>query len=588
MLKRIAFVAGVSLALLVSARLAAGPDDKAAAGPTTRSAAEMEFAAMADAYTAKYQPLYMKSQQAWWDANITGADEAFQRKQEAENALVELHSDRDTFTKLKALREKAQIADPTLRRMLDVMYREFLPGQADKELQKKIIELETKLEQAFNTYRGVVDGKPLTENDIRQILSDTKDSALAAKAWKAYMAVGEKTAPLMRELVGLRNQLAGQLGFPNYFSLQLYLQEIDEKDLWQMFDELAAMTEQPYAALKTEIDAAMAARFGVAQAELRPWHFGEMFFQQPPSSPEDKFSQVYQDKDMLALARAYYAGLDLPVDDILARSDLYEKPGKCQHAFSADLDRSGDIRVLANLKPNLYWMDTLLHELGHSVYDKYVAKDIPFVLRTASHGLTTEGVALMMGAMSKNEEWLQKMLKLSPQQAAELGRSGRENLRQEKLIFCRWAQVVVRFERGMYEKPDQDLSKLWWDLKKRYQLLTPPEEAGRPDYAAKIHILTVPVYYHNYVLGDLFAAQVQNYIAANVVKVKDPMATSFAGRKEVGDYLRAKVFAPGSLVSWNELTRQATGEPLSAKYFAQQFVRPAAASPGTVKPAASR
>jgi peptidyl-dipeptidase A len=104
--------------------------------------------------------------------------------------------------------------------------------------------------------------------------------------------------------------------------------------------------------------------------------------------------------------------------------------------------------------------------------------------------------------------------------------------------------------------------------------LSPPDGVKRPDYAAKIHIVTVPVYYHNYVFGDLFAAQVQHYIGANVVHAEDPAATSFYGHKEVGDYLRQKIFAPGNLVAWNELTRQATGEGLSAKYFVQQYVLP--------------
>ena len=59
---------------------------------------------------------------------------------------------------------------------------------------------------------------------------------------------------------------------------------------------------------------------------------------------------------------------------MLARSDLYEKPGKSPHAFCTDIDREGDVRVLANIVPNEYWMGTMLHELGHSVYR---SKNIP-------------------------------------------------------------------------------------------------------------------------------------------------------------------------------------------------------------------
>jgi peptidyl-dipeptidase A len=572
-MSNLSVVLGLSVALAVVSALSADPPEKAPANQTTKSPAETELAALVAQYEAKYKPLLLKNEQAWWEANITGSDEAFKKKEAAAKALVELHCDRDVFAKLKRIKEQGGVTDPLLARHLQVMCLAYLPGQADKDLQRKIVELETKVEQVFNTFRGEVNGKQLTENEIRDILSSEKDSALAEKAWKAYMAAGAKVAPMLPELVGLRNQLARQLGFRDYFAMQVSQQEIDEKELWRIFDELQSQTEEPYAALKKEIDTAMAARFGMAAGELRPWHFGDLFFQEPPSPPEDKLSRVYTDKDMLALARTYYESLGLPVDDIIARSDLYEKPGKCPHAFAADLDRAGDIRVLANLKPNLYWMDTLLHELGHAVYDKYIPQEVPFVLRTASHGITTEGIALMMGGMSKNEDWLVKAVKLPPDQAAEACRSARGALRSEKLVFCRWAQVVVRFERAMYEKPDQDLGKLWWDLKRQYQLLNPPEDVTRPDYAAKIHIVTVPVYYHNYVLGDLFAAQVQHHIASAVLPKDLPGNSSFYGRKEVGVYLRDRIFAPGSLVSWNELTKQATGEPLSAKCFVRQFVQ---------------
>ncbi len=218
-------------------------------------------------------------------------------------------------------------------------------------------------------------------------------------------------------------------------------------------------------------------------------------------------------------------------------------------------------------------MDTLLHELGHAVYDKYIGEDVPFLLHTASHGITTEGVALMFGAMAKNEHWLIPALDLPADEAAALSHAARKRLRDEKLVFCRWAQVVVRFEREMYGNPEQDLGKLWWDLKRQYQLLNPPEDITQPDYAAKIHIVTVPVYYHNYMLGDLFAAQVQHHIATHVMGLKDPLATSFYGRKDVGDYLKRKIFAPGNLYTWNDLTKRATGEPLAAKYFVRQLVR---------------
>jgi peptidyl-dipeptidase A len=104
-------------------------------------------------------------------------------------------------------------------------------------------------------------------------------------------------------------------------------------------------------------------------------------------------------------------------------------------------------------------------------------------------------------------------------------------------------------------------------------LLNPPETTARPDYAAKTHILTSPVYYHSYVLGDLFAAQVRHYIAREILGLADVNATCFYGHPEVGAYLREKVCGPGNLHPWNEYTRRATGEPLTARYYAADLAR---------------
>ena len=46
-------------------------------------------------------------------------------------------------------------------------------------------------------------------------------------------------------------------------------------------------------------------------------------------------------------------------------------------------------------------MDTMLHEFGHAVYDKYVNPSLPYLLRTVAHTNSTEAVALMMGGWRK-------------------------------------------------------------------------------------------------------------------------------------------------------------------------------------------
>lgn len=544
----------------------------AAAACAQGASADAEFAKLHDAYLAKFKPLTLEAEAAWWEANITGTDAAYERKRVTDKALVDLHSDHEMFAQLKAFKEKGEVRDPVLRRELDVMYRAFLPGQADPQLQKQIVDLENDVEQTFNTHRGRVGEKSLTENEIREILATTTDSAQAEAAWKAYMDVGAQVDGKLRELARLRNQLARELGFRDYFALSLVLQELEEDKLFKIFDELDTLTREPFASVKADMDVIRAARFCLPVTDLKPWHYGDLFFQEPPSSEGINPDDLFKNADLVALAKKYYTSIRLPADDILARSDLYEKPGKCPHAFCADLNRAGDIRVLANLKPNAYWADTILHELGHGVYDKYIRADVPFVLHESSHAITTEGVAELFGAMCKNEEWLTKVLGVAPAEAARIGQAARDSQRTGQLMFSRWTQVMLRFEQGLYSDPNQDLGRLWSDLRRRFQLLNSPDPVTRPDYAAKMHILTHPVYYQSYMLGELFASQVRNHIARQVLGLKEVSQTSFYDQPKVGEYLREKILGPGDLYAWNELIQRATGEPLAAKYFVEETV----------------
>src|ERR1700674_3643196 len=149
--------------------------------------------------------------------------------------------------------------------------------------------------------------------------------------------------------------------------------------------------------------------------------------------------------------------------------------------------------------------------------------------------------------------------------------TGAKMTRYQLLIFSRWCQVMLRFEKGMYEDPEQDLNKLWWDQVEKYQHLRRPPGRNAPDYGSKIHIVSAPVYYHNYMMGELFASQLHHAIAREVYKGADPNTVIYVGDLAVGEFMKTRVFEPGRTLTWNELTKHATGAPLNAKAFAADF-----------------
>jgi peptidyl-dipeptidase A len=266
------------------------------------------------------------------------------------------------------------------------------------------------------------------------------------------------------------------------------------------------------------------------------------------------------------MARAFYKDLGLEIEDILARSDLYERPGKCQHAFCTDIDRQGDVRILANIAPSERWMATTLHEVGHGVYEKYLDMSLPYTLREPAHMLTTEAVAILMERSIRSAWFLTRYAGVPEEKARAMERDLKAHIRAKLLVFCRWCSVMLRFEQALYRDPEQDLDALWWDLVERYQFLTRPEGRKAPDWAAKIHLSTAPVYYQNYLLGDLVASQLWDYIQKRVLS-----PGAFFASPETGRYLVEKVFRPGSREVWSLWLKGATDEALNPEHFAGQI-----------------
>jgi peptidyl-dipeptidase A len=145
-----------------------------------------------------------------------------------------------------------------------------------------------------------------------------------------------------------------------------------------------------------------------------------------------------------------------------------------------------------------------------------------------------------------------------------------EQLRGQLLIMARWVPVMSHFERALYQDPHQDLNALWWDLEERFQMVPRPEGRDAPDWAAKIHLGTAPVYYHNYLMGELVASQLRHTIETHVLGGNADAGHRFVTDPAVGRYLTERVFYPGGMRYWQEALEFATGERLRPQYFVDQ------------------
>ena len=550
-----------------------GNNDRRGAGDDTLFCfMNMELQEIIDRTVAEYAPLVKASSEAYWEGTVTGNADAFDRYAETNKKIAEIFSDRSTFEELQRIKDSGSVLEPLMRRQLDELYNSFLSRQADKALLNAIIEKETALERKYAAFRADFRGRRINDNEVERLLRTSADCSELQDVWEAHKAVGREVASDILEVVRLRNQLADCLGFTNYHSMSLILSGEKPRDVELLMNEVDELSRESFASVKTEIDEAMARRCGVDQAGLRPWHYQGRFFQEAPDLYPVDFDKYYRGRDLERLTIDYYRSIGLDVEPMMRHSDLYPREGKNQHAFCIDMDCMGDVRVLCNLTDNERWMETMLHEFGHAAYSvgHDSNPDLPFLLREAAGIFTTEGVAMMFGRQSRNPEWMRLNLDISSDEAGRIASDCRRSARLSQLVQSRFMQVVYRFEKAMYADPEQDLNALWRNLVEKYQLLTYPEGRDEPDWAAKIHIALYPCYYHNYQMGELFASQMHHYIVENITRSGDMVFDSYTGCPDVGRWLSEKIFAPGKLYPWNEMIIRATGEPLTASYWANE------------------
>jgi peptidyl-dipeptidase A len=506
------------------------------------------------------RPLHLASSHAWWQANISATAENEQRRVQAELALSDALADPELFRAVEEARGNG--AEGLVQRQLVVLHDGLLPQQVPAEVRHRIVELEASVESRFAKHRGTVRGTSVDDNDIRRILRESDDGDERREAWEASKTVGAEVADDVRELARLRNEAARGLGYRDWFALAIGTSEMDETRLFATLAECDAFTAAPFAAWKAATDERLARRFGCRVDELRPWHYEDPFFQEVPLAGGVDTSAAFAGADVVALARETFDGMGLETATILDRSDLFPRPGKSQHAFCIDVDREGDVRVLANVEHDAYWADTMLHELGHGVFDLGFDPALPWFLREA-HLTVTEGIAMMMGRLAQEATWLREIAGLDAAEAAALDAALRGGQAADALVFTRWVLVMTSFERALYADPEADLSSIWWQLVSRYQLVSPPTGRHEPDWAAKIHVACAPVYYHVYLYGNLVAAQLRAALERD--------AGGIVGKRDAGRFLAERVFRPGQSVRWDELVAQATGEPLTATHLAREI-----------------
>jgi peptidyl-dipeptidase A len=541
--------------------------------PETRSASTIEERAvrLAVRLEADAAVLERSANLAQWEAYESGDAAAFavaQKKNLNYKKLFARREDKEEAAFLLAAPDVS--ADPQLKRRLDVLHRLLVEYGLPEDLLVELTAAESAVERTFSTHRVRVGEEQLTANEVLETLQTSTDRELRRRVWEGQKQIGPLVAAGFVKLMKLRNRAARHMGFSDFWQMVLYMSETEADSLMDFMDDLAVRTDGPMVKARGIIDASVAGFLGISAAEIMPWDMADPFFQELPESLKPDLSGALVGADPVAAATRYYRSIGFEPEPILEKSSLYESPGKNPHAFCMYIDRAGDVRILCNVRNSIRWHSTVLHELAHALYTLSIDGQLPWSLRQEAHPLTTEGVALLFESVATTGDYLVKMVGMDGGKAQEVEDAMRLPRALSGLLFSRWCQVMVRFEKAAYADPEQDLEALWWHLVERYQHFGRPAGRNGADWATKIHLSLAPVYYQNYVLGQAFAAQLRRAVEDNCI-VEGPRSPAFIGCREVSTFLRERLFSVGRSVPWPELIRRVTGRPLSAGALLKQM-----------------
>jgi peptidyl-dipeptidase A len=509
---------------------------------------------------------------AHWEASTTGTAEVIAQATESEASLRRYLSSESRYRRIEEILNSRELLDPLSRRQLELLALYHRQNLLPVDVIDDLVRRSNEIQAEFYNFRSRIDGCEVSNNEILHILRSERGQEGRRAAWEASKQIAARVAGPLLELVKRRNEAAGSLGFRDFYAMQLELQEIDEEELFAVFADLRRRTEEPFRDAKAAVDARLADRYGIEPDALRPWHYEDPFFQEVPLAEELGLESHFRGRDVVAIAERYFQGIGLPIRDVLDRSDLFERAGKDQHAFCTDIDRDGDVRILCNVKDDDRWMGILLHELGHAAYDTFIPRELPWTLRQPAHIATTEAIAMFMDRLIYDVDWLEKAAGAQLHDRESLRLRAAEASRFEQLLTARWVLVMTYFERELYANPDrEDLDAYWWDLAEELQAVIRPEGRDSPDWAAKIHLAVAPVYYHNYLLGELIASQLGSALRREIDTGRTP---GYVDCERLGGFLRERLFAHGAALHWQALLERSTGSRLSPEPFIEEFVAP--------------
>ncbi len=541
-----------------------------------------------DLVNASYQALYTVNSEAQWyaDTDVSPAHDA--AAEAAGKAYAAFNGNPAIINEAKELlKHRSELTELTWRQLDRVLLNAAEGPMTNPKLVTDRIAAETAQASTLNSFVFKLHGKTVTANDIDNLLESSTDLAERQAVWEASKASGQALRSGLIKLRDLRNGVAQEMGYHDYFALQVARYGMTTEEMVQLNDDFLKVLRPLYLQLHTWAKYKLAERYHQPVPKLIPAHWIANRWSQEWDGLADgaDLTPYFKGRSaefVIKSAEQFYTGIGfahLP-PTFWVRSDLYPVPAgdprkKNTHASCWHVDLGTDIRSLQSIEPNPNWFFTAHHELGHGYYFmSYTRPEVPMLLRDGANPAFHEGFGELIALASSQSPYLKSLGILPPDYKVDDTAFLLSNALSPGVVFIPWSSgVMTHWEADIYAHnlPASEWNARWWQYVKEFQGIEPPTARGEEycDAATKTHINDNPAYYYSYAVAQVFKYQLHDYIAKKILH-QPPQACNYANNPAVGDFLKS-IMVKGATEDWRKILRDATGEDLSTRAMVEYY-----------------
>jgi len=537
---------------------------------------------------AAYQAVFRVNSEAQWAAVTDVTPEHDAAAETSGKAFAAFNGNPAIIKEARELlTHQKELSEITVRQLKQLLLNAAEGPMTNPELVAKRVAAETKQASLMNGFEFKLNGQKITANQIDNTLEKSTDLAERKAVWEASKEIGPALKPNLVILRDLRNGVAKEMQYPDYFSLEVAAYGMTTNEMLKMLDDWMSTLRPLYLQLHTWAKYKLAEKFHQPVPKKIPAHWiNNRWAQEWPDLVEaaniDKYFNGRKSEWVIKTAEQFYTGLGfspLP-QSFWEKSDLYPVPPdskrkKNTHASCWHIDLENDIRSLQSIEANSRWFFTAHHELGHGYYFKaYSRPDVPYLLRLGAAPGFHEGVGELISLASSQVPYLQSRRVLPHEFNADKTAFLLDDALARSVPFIYFScGTMPHWEADIYARnlAPNEWNARWWKYASDFQGIEPPSPRGEQwcDAATKTHINDNPAYYYNYAFATVFKFQLHDYIARHILH-QPPQSCNYADNKEVGAWLD-NILKKGGTEDWRKVLKEATGEDISTRAMMDYF-----------------